>query len=42
MLGHALPKIWRTYDKYDYLEEQAKAYSAWVSKLESIWGQDTY
>lgn len=37
MLGHALPKIWRTYDRYDYLEEQANAYSTWVRKLEAIW-----
>lgn len=35
--GHALPKIWRTYDRHDYLEEQAKAYFAWVTKLEAIW-----
>lgn len=39
MLGHTLLKIWRTYDRYDYLEEQAKAYSAWVTKLEVMWGK---
>lgn len=37
MIGHIMPKTWRTYDKYDYLEEQAVAYSAWVDRLEVIW-----
>lgn len=37
MIGHIMPKTWRTYDKYDYLEEQAVAYSAWVDRLEAIW-----
>jgi len=37
MIGHLMPKTWRTYDKYDYLEEQAVAYSAWVDRLEVIW-----
>lgn len=38
MIGHTIPKIWRTYDKYDYLEEQALAYSKWVDKLKLLWG----
>lgn len=37
MLGHALPKIWGTYDKHDYLEEQAKAYDLWIDRLKKIW-----
>jgi hypothetical protein len=37
MLGHALPKIWGTYDKHDYLSEQKEAYEKWVDRLESIW-----
>lgn len=41
MIGHLMPKTWRTYDKHDYLEEQAVAYSAWVTKLETIWKDKT-
>ncbi|WP_151867922.1 tyrosine-type recombinase/integrase [Acinetobacter soli] len=37
MLGHALPKVWGTYDKYSYLSEQHEAYSKWVDRLELIW-----
>ena len=37
MLGHALPKIWGTYDKHDYLSEQKEAYEKWMDRLESIW-----
>lgn len=37
MLGHALPKVWGTYDKYSYLNEQKDAYSKWVERLETIW-----
>ncbi|WP_374574165.1 tyrosine-type recombinase/integrase [Acinetobacter sp.] len=37
MLGHALPKIWGTYDKHDYLEDQAVAYVKWVERLKLIW-----
>lgn len=36
MLGHTLPTVWRTYDKHNYLKEQAEAYSQWVRRLESI------
>lgn len=36
MLGHALPKIWRVYDKYDYLEEQVIAYKKWWERLQRI------
>jgi integrase len=33
MLGHRLPGSWQVYDHYDYLPEQAKAYSAWAARL---------
>lgn len=36
MLGHVLPKIWRTYDKYDYLDEQREALTKWVERLRLI------
>ncbi|ENX36303.1 hypothetical protein F889_00465 [Acinetobacter colistiniresistens] len=36
MLGHVLPKIWRTYDKHDYLEEQREALTKWVERLRQI------
>lgn len=36
MLGHKLPTVWATYDKHDYLDEQAMAYEAWVQKLHAI------
>lgn len=36
MLGHALPIVWRTYDKHDYLEDQKKAYRAWYQKLQTM------
>lgn len=36
MLGHALPKMWQTYDRYDYLKEQAEAYKAWYERLQVI------
>ncbi|WP_158541197.1 tyrosine-type recombinase/integrase [Marinomonas piezotolerans] len=35
-LGHALPKMWQTYDYYDYLDEQRELYRAWLSKLREI------
>lgn len=38
MLGHALPKIWGTYDKHDYLDDQAIAYEEWLKRLRKIWG----
>lgn len=41
MLGHALPKIWGTYDKHDYLDEQREAYTAWVDRLHSIINDET-
>ena len=41
MLGHALPKIWGTYDKHDYLEDQANAYSEWIDRLKLIWSNET-
>jgi len=41
MLGHALPKIWGTYDKHDYLDEQYDAYTKWVERLENIWKDET-
>ena len=36
MLGHKLPGEWQTYDKYDYLEEQAEGYAKWWAKIEEI------
>lgn len=36
MLGHALPTILATYDKHDYLDEQAIAYKDWVKKIERL------
>lgn len=36
MLGHALPKMWRTYDFHDYLEEQAVGYKKWFERLTAI------
>lgn len=33
MLGHVLPKIWRAYDKHDYLDEQRAALTKWVERL---------
>lgn len=36
MLGHKLPTVWATYDKHDYLDEQAVAYEIWAKKLQQI------
>lgn len=36
MLGHALPIIWRTYDRHDYLEEQRAALTKWCDRLREI------
>ncbi len=36
MLGHKLPGQWQVYDHYDYLKEQAAAYSKWWSRMTSI------
>lgn len=36
MLGHSLGKIVQTYDRHDYLQEQAKAYSAWYNRIIDI------
>lgn len=36
MLGHKLPGVWMTYDKHDYLEEQAEAYKKWWARLKEI------
>jgi len=33
MLGHSLGGVWKTYDRHDYLKEQAKAYEAWCKRL---------
>ena len=33
MLGHTLPKVWRTYDKFYYLNEQKAAYTQWHDRL---------
>lgn len=42
MLGHSLGGIWQTYDKHDYLDEQAKAYEAWCDRLFELVGFDGY
>lgn len=39
MVGHAMPQMWQVYDHHDYLDEQAQAYAAWFSRLESIVGE---
>lgn len=36
MLGHKLPGQWRVYDHYDYLKEQADAYSKWWVRLAEL------
>lgn len=36
MLGHRLPGSWQIYDHHDYLEEQAKAYTAWADRINSL------
>ncbi|WP_438461986.1 tyrosine-type recombinase/integrase [Marinomonas sp. PE14-40] len=36
ILGHKLPGEWATYDRHDYLEEQAEAYRKWWDRLEGI------
>ncbi|MFT0137520.1 tyrosine-type recombinase/integrase [Alcanivoracaceae bacterium MT1] len=36
MLGHKLPGHWQVYDHYDYLKEQAVAYSRWWRRLMEI------
>lgn len=36
MLGHTLGRVIDTYDRHDYLEEQAKAYRAWHRRIVQI------
>lgn len=36
MLGHKLPGQWQVYDHYDYLKEQAEAYSKWWVRLKTF------
>ncbi len=36
MLGHKLPGVWEVYDRYNYLGEQAVAYSSWWARLMQI------
>lgn len=36
MLGHRMPGAWQVYDHYDYLPEQAKAYTAWAKRLAGL------
>tara|TARA_R110002110_G_C13470513_1_gene720771 strand:- start:5091 stop:6356 length:1266 start_codon:yes stop_codon:yes gene_type:complete len=38
MLGHSVGRIVQTYDKHDYLEEQAEAYKKWCARLFKIVG----
>lgn len=36
MLGHSLPGEWRTYDRHDYLDEQAECLIKWGEKLDTF------
>ncbi|MGZ4960374.1 MAG: tyrosine-type recombinase/integrase [Methylomonas sp.] len=36
MLGHALPGEWRTYDRHDYLKEQAECIERWCARIKQI------
>ncbi|MBE4265308.1 hypothetical protein HJ071_10170 [Vibrio parahaemolyticus] len=36
MLGHKLPGVWQTYDRYDYVDEQKQAYSKWWDRIQAI------
>ena len=36
MLGHSLGKIVQTYDRHDYLQEQAEAYNDWHKRIMGI------
>ena len=36
MLGHKLSGQWQVYDRYDYLKEQAEAYSKWWIRMMDI------
>jgi integrase len=36
MLGHALPGEWRTYDRHDYLKEQALCLEEWCQRLKLL------
>ncbi len=38
MLGHSLGGIWQTYDRHDYMKEQATAYEAWCKRLFGLVG----
>lgn len=38
MLGHSIGRIVQTYDRYNYLKEQAEGYEKWCEKLFSIVG----
>ncbi|MBV2128207.1 tyrosine-type recombinase/integrase [Arsukibacterium indicum] len=40
MLGHSLPGVWQTYDRHNYLQEQAKAYTLWWQRLQRILGNE--
>ena len=36
MLGHRLPGSWQIYDRYDYVQEQARAYAGWAERLDGM------
>jgi integrase len=36
MLGHALPKVWRTYDLNFYIDKQRDAYQQWFDHLKTL------
>ena len=37
LLGHKLPGDWSVYDKNQYLDQQREAYSAWWTRIHTIW-----
>ena len=39
VVGHALPGLDRTYNKYDYLKPKARALEAWAGRIRNVLGQ---
>lgn len=42
MIGHVLPRTWRTYDKHDYLAEATEAYDKWQAVLVQMINHDPF
>ncbi|NCI79750.1 hypothetical protein GWK51_14560 [Acinetobacter sp. PS-1] len=36
MFGHVMPDEQDTYDYYEYIPQQTKAYAKWIKKLKTI------